>query len=313
MIVLSSKVKPPSEMTPVTKTEKKWADPFVGPFEVGFITPIIVYHSKPYRLLGVYSGKADSISALHFHKFHIFDDEGNVVDHEEIAEYCLQVYLTFYHLMISEEELEYGVAYHKDEHLLSDLENLKETMEEGYQNEYETLPKVLGDIDDMLVYLKNVEEPEEKMNEYASEITKLMDEVRTVSKVEEDTFKSLLFATSQFKKYARQKGILLMQNQGKLRMVRTLLQNNIANKYLDSGQKHKAKRIVDIISNEIDYQQVVYISHDKILVTPKGYIKKLQEIPDDYIRLQAEQFLKKKWIVLKKPSFLSKFQKSRVN
>ncbi|MCR2823708.1 hypothetical protein [Lederbergia panacisoli] len=309
---MSSNFKPPPEMTAAAGIEKKWADPFVGPFEVGFISPIIFYRSHPYRLLGVYSGKADNIAALHFHKFHIFDEEGKVVEREEIADYCLQVYLTFYNVMISEKELEYGLAYYKDEYFQSDLEELKETMEEGYLKNNGKLSKLFGDIDDMLSYLKVIEEPEGKMNEYASEVTGLMDDIRISSKVEEGTFKSLLTATSQFKKHARQKGILLMQNQDKLRMVRTLLQNAVTNKYLESGQKHKAKRIVDKISDEIDYQQVVYTSYDTLFVTPKGYIKKLQEIPDDYIRLQAEQFLKKKWIIRKKPSFFRKLQKSKV-
>ncbi|MCJ8008762.1 hypothetical protein ACFFF5_10770 [Lederbergia wuyishanensis] len=309
---MSSKVMPPSEMIIVAGKEKKWADPFVGPFEVGFISPTIIYNSHSYRLLGIYSGRADNLAAIHFHKFHIFDEEGKVVENEEIALYCLQVYLTFYTVMISEKEIEYAFAYEKDEYGEANLVDIKETMEEGYLKEHGKLSKLFGDLDQMLVYLKEVEEPEKKMNEYASELTVLMDEVRDTLKVEEATFKSLLFATSQFKKCARRKGILLMQNQDKLRMVRTLLQNDVTNKYFDTFQKGTAKKIIDKISDEIDYQQVVYTSHDTLFVTPKSYIKKLQEIPDDYIRMQAEQFLRKKWIVVKKPSFLSRFQKSKV-
>ncbi|MBW8349733.1 hypothetical protein K0H71_09780 [Bacillus sp. IITD106] len=308
---MSLKVKPPSEMIPVAGKEKRWADPFIGPFEVGFISPEIVYQSHPYRLMGVYSGREDSLAALHFHKFHIFDEDGKVVDHEEIAHHCLQVYLVFYTLMYSKKELEHALAYQKDRYF--HLVNLRETMEEGYQSQNGKLSKLFGDFDDMLAYINEVEEPEEKMHEYAGQIMEMMDEVRTASKVEEDIFKKLLFAISQFKKNARKKGVLLMQNQDKLSMVRTLLQYDITNKYLDSIQKNNANMIASKIREEIDYQQVVYNSHDTLFITPKNYIKRLQQIPDDYIRIQAEQFLKKKWIVLKKPSFLSKFQKSRVN
>ncbi|MBS4220621.1 hypothetical protein KHA96_20195 [Bacillus sp. FJAT-49711] len=306
---MSSKVKPPSEMTPVADTEKQWADPFVGPFEVGFISPIIVYNNHSYRLFGVYSGREDNMAALHFHKFHIFGEDGKVVDNEEIAHYCLQVYLTFYTLMVSENELKSALLYQKEDDLQPDLANLKETMEEGYLNEHGKLSKLFGDVDEMLAYISEVNEPEEKMHEYAKEITELMDEIRDTCKVENETFAQLLFSTLQFKKHARQKGILLMQNQDKLRMVRTLLQTEVTNKYLDVFQKNTANKIINKISSEIDYQQVVYTSHDKLFVTPKNYIKKLQEIPDDYIRLQAEQFLRKKWLVRKKPSFLSKLKK----
>ncbi|MCM3113229.1 hypothetical protein [Lederbergia lenta] len=310
---MSYTVKPPPLMSLAEGKNSTMAEPYVGAWELAFISPDIFIGQGVYRLLGIYSGSSGKVAAEHFHKFHILNEEGKVVDDETIALYCIKVYVTFYKLMISNKDIEYSLLISEKDNveLRDNLLDIKESVDEGYIQDHGKRHKLFKDMDEMLVYLEMVEGLETKMHEYAKQIRKCEADIQDETKMNKDVLDALLTATSQFKKNARQKGILLMQNQHRLRMVRTLLQDDLANKYLDPDQKEKAKRMIKKIGDEIEYQQIVYSTHDMVLFTPKGYIKKLQQIPDDYIRLEAEQFVGKKWMVTKKPSLLKKFKREK--
>lgn len=310
MIPLSIKITPPPIMQPATGKAKRFEEGLIGSFEIGFISPAIVLGKHSYRLLGIYSGRNGKISSPHFHKFHIFNEEGKVVEKEEIASYCLQVYLTFYTIMISKKDIEHSLQHQEQGQLRTNLAEIKETLVSRYEKEYGRPLQLLQDFDKMLDYMETVHPIEEQMAELAIEINEM--EEKFSDQIEEEPFAKLAEAMNQFKKLARQKGISLMQNQGALRMVRSLLQNNELVKYLSTAEKDQANEIIEKIDQEIEYEQIVYTTHDMTLITPKSYIKKLQQTPEDFIRLKAEEFLRKRWLLHKKPFFLDRFIKTKV-
>lgn len=82
-------------------------------------------------------------------------------------------------------------------------------------------------------------------------------------------------------------------------------------KYLNDDEREWTTGIIKQISTEIEYQQIVFHTHGQTLITPKGYIRKLQQIPEDFIRLQADEFVRGKWIVNKKKHRFTLFKKDR--
>ncbi|WP_212966439.1 hypothetical protein [Lederbergia ruris] len=312
-IVMGIKVRPPEIMSPVSGKDQIMAAPFVGMWEVAYISPNIEMGKGIYKILAIYSGRSDKIAADHFYKFHIFDSERKIVRSEEIAAYCMKVYLTFYTIMISQDDIDHtlkagGASLSS---VRESLDRIRIAMVKGYEQEFGKQHKLFQDMNDILAYMDQQKSLEEKMYEYALKIQTVKSEVEEVGKVPEKMFSQLLEATNKFKTYARQRGVLLMQHQNKLRIVRSLLKDTMMVKYLNDDEREWTTGIIKQISTEIEYQQIVFHTHGQTLITPKGYIRKLQQIPEDFIRLQADEFVRGKWIVNKKKHRFTLFKKDR--
>ncbi|MBP1917289.1 hypothetical protein [Lederbergia galactosidilytica] len=310
---MGNKVRPPKIMIPVSGKDQIMAAPFVGMWELAYISPNIEVGRGIYKLLAIYSGRSDKIAADHFYKFHIFDSESKIVRSEDIAEYCMKVYLTFYTIMISRDDIKHtlktgGASL---QGIRESLDKIRIAMIRGYEQEFGKQHKLFQNINDILVYIDQQKILEEKMYDYAVRIQTIKSEIEKVGSIPEKTFLHLLQVTSKFKTYARQRGILLMQHQNKLRLVRSLLKDTMMVKYLSDDERELTTEIIKQISTEIEYQQIVFHSHSKTLITPKGYIRKLQQVPEDFIRLKANEFVRGKWIINRQKHRFTWFKNDR--
>lgn len=297
---MANEVRPPSALVPVEGRYRKAAEPFVGALELAFMSPDIIYNNEKYRLITIYSGRSGKIAAQHFHHFHVVDHTGKVVEQENIAQHCMNVYQMLFAHMISEKDLEYSISIdiEENEKRIESLKELKDIIVTSYDKNNRKPLKLFKDFDEAIAYLESVKMAEMQMHESASNLQKY--DFTNAAILDEATFEEMRDLIIQFRKASRQKAIALMQHQGSLRMTVSLLKFDEMKQYLSDYQKHTAQALINYLNDEIEYQQIVYHAHDHLLVTTKGYIKKLEKIPDDFMRIAADQFLEKKWLVTKK-------------